>query len=441
VQLVRSLALWISLNPTALDELLPWLDSQNTHVKIAALVGVSNVSKDHVEKAKGKEQFRLKLHALITRGKQDDLVRGEAVVAVGKFFPSDFTFADLLHERKTSVRFRSKVLEGMSYIPTTENLSLIVSYVEDEDVKLAVSAWESLRRILSAENIKRMRKEESLSFLPDLLYRRVKSSLLRDDMAITTLASQAAGDSSTYSILAEGGRAAQIVEELMLTYTRLSSPNDTEAMQAILETLGKIGDEKVRPVLERALLDPDRTVARAAAASLKRITGEDYSGSLLKTTEPVYKDYDWRTLEGIAVNQRVHVRTERGTFTVQLFKEHAPFSVLSFTKLVKKELYKGLTFHRVVPNFVIQGGDPRGDGWGGPGYSIRSEWSTVNYERGSVGLASAGKDTEGCQFFVTHSPQPHLDGRYTIVGRVVQGMDVVDKIQIGDKITAIQFVK
>ena len=92
----------------------------------------------------------------------------------------------------------------------------------------------------------------------------------------------------------------------------------------------------------------------------------------------------------------------------------------------------------MVPNFVVHGGDPRGDGWGGPGYSIRSEYGLVNYERGSVGVASAGKDTEGCQFFITHSPQPHLDGRYTIFGKVVSGMDVVDQVQVGDKIVRLE---
>ncbi len=106
-------------------------------------------------------------------------------------------------------------------------------------------------------------------------------------------------------------------------------------------------------------------------------------------------------------------------------------------KLVRKNFYNGLTFHRLVPNFVIQGGDPRGDGWGGPGFAIRSEFSLVSFARGAAGIASAGKDTEGCQFFITHQPIPHLDGRYTVFGRVLNGQDVVDRIQIGDTIEQI----
>ena len=91
-----------------------------------------------------------------------------------------------------------------------------------------------------------------------------------------------------------------------------------------------------------------------------------------------------------------------------------------------------MTFHRVVPDFVIQGGCPRGDGWGGPGYSIRSEWSRAPYRRGTVGIAHDGKDSGGSQFFVAISEQPHLNGRYTVIGEVVKGIAVVDQVEVGD---------
>jgi cyclophilin family peptidyl-prolyl cis-trans isomerase len=131
----------------------------------------------------------------------------------------------------------------------------------------------------------------------------------------------------------------------------------------------------------------------------------------------------------------VRIETEKGTIELELLPDDAPFTVLSMIRLIRSGFFNGLTFHRVVPNFVVQGGDPRGDGWGGPGYSIRTEVSPREYERGSVGVASAGKDTEGCQFFITHAPTPHLDGRYTIFARVRKGMDVVDRLQIGDRMT------
>jgi peptidyl-prolyl cis-trans isomerase B (cyclophilin B) len=112
--------------------------------------------------------------------------------------------------------------------------------------------------------------------------------------------------------------------------------------------------------------------------------------------------------------------------------------VANFVTLTRAGYYNGLTCHRVVPNFVIQGGDPRGDGWGGPGYAIRCEYNPLKYTRGMVGMALAGKDTGGSQFFITHSPQSHLNGQFTLFGEVIEGMDVVDIIQVGDFINEIQ---
>ena len=122
---------------------------------------------------------------------------------------------------------------------------------------------------------------------------------------------------------------------------------------------------------------------------------------------------------------------------MRLFSADAPNTVLSFERLARRGFYDGLTFHRVVPDFVVQGGDPRGDGSGGPGYTIRCEINSHHYGRGAVGMALAGKDTGGSQWFVTHSPQPHLDGRYTCFAQVESGLDVIDSLQEGDQILSI----
>ena len=97
----------------------------------------------------------------------------------------------------------------------------------------------------------------------------------------------------------------------------------------------------------------------------------------------------------------------------------------------------GSTWHRVVPNFVVQDGDPRGDGWGGPGFALRDEVNPARYETGTVGMALSGPDTGGSQFFITHSPQPHLDGTYTVFGRVVSGLAALDAIGQGARIRSI----
>jgi cyclophilin family peptidyl-prolyl cis-trans isomerase/HEAT repeat protein len=129
---------------------------------------------------------------------------------------------------------------------------------------------------------------------------------------------------------------------------------------------------------------------------------------------------------------RVRCVTPRGDFIITLKVEEAPNTCASFLHLIRQGFYDDLIFHRVVPDFVVQGGCPRGDGWGGPGYTIRSEWSRLPFQRQAVGIAHSGKDTGGSQFFVTLSEQPHLDGRYTVFGEVTRGMDVVDQLTVGD---------
>ena len=132
------------------------------------------------------------------------------------------------------------------------------------------------------------------------------------------------------------------------------------------------------------------------------------------------------------------VTTSKGSFKLRLESNLAPLTVKNFVHLAQTGFYDRLYFHRVVPDFVIQGGDPTGTGWGGPGYLIPSEHSPVPFKRGSVGIATAGFDTGGCQFFICHSDQPHLNGNYTLFGKVIRGMYVVDQIEVGDQILSIK---
>ncbi|PTX10474.1 cyclophilin family peptidyl-prolyl cis-trans isomerase [Pontibacter mucosus] len=153
---------------------------------------------------------------------------------------------------------------------------------------------------------------------------------------------------------------------------------------------------------------------------------------------PFTHPIDWQLVKTIHPNQQVVVRTEKGSITMQLFVEDAPGSVANFVELTQQGFFNELYFHRVVPNFVAQGGDKRGDGWGSSDYSIRSEFTPLHYYEGYVGMASAGKDTESNQWFITHSPAPHLDGRYTIFAKVIDGMDVVHRLEVGDKIVSVE---
>lgn len=137
-------------------------------------------------------------------------------------------------------------------------------------------------------------------------------------------------------------------------------------------------------------------------------------------------------------NPRVSMKTSKGEMVIELFQDAAPNTVKNFLDLTNKGYYNGLTFHRVIPNFMIQGGCPRGDGTGGPGYKINCEINPNKHQRGSLSMAHAGPNTGGSQFFICHSPQGHLDGVHTVFGKVIENVDVVDKVQKGDRIEEVK---
>ncbi|MCS6825480.1 MAG: peptidylprolyl isomerase [Caldilinea sp.] len=136
---------------------------------------------------------------------------------------------------------------------------------------------------------------------------------------------------------------------------------------------------------------------------------------------------------------RATLQTDRGDITLELYPQHAPKTVNNFVFLAREGFYNGVAFHRVIADFVIQGGDPTGTGRGGPGYRFEDEVQNnpLRHETGVISMANAGPNTNGSQFFITHSPQPHLDGRHTVFGKVVSGMDVVNAIRQGDKMITV----
>lgn len=140
-----------------------------------------------------------------------------------------------------------------------------------------------------------------------------------------------------------------------------------------------------------------------------------------------------------AKKYKATITTARGDIVLQLAPEHAPKTVNNFVFLARQGYYNGVTFHRVISNFVIQGGDPTGTGRGGPGYTFEDETqgNPLKHVTGVISMANAGPNTNGSQFFITHSPQPHLDGRHTVFGKVIEGQDVVDAIRQGDRMESV----
>jgi cyclophilin family peptidyl-prolyl cis-trans isomerase len=188
--------------------------------------------------------------------------------------------------------------------------------------------------------------------------------------------------------------------------------------------------------LERRLQGLERPadpIERRAASRVRRFAAwNDSIGTPRRLTW-----YEDRIRESLGTPPTLWINTERGLFELTLFARDAPLTVYNITSLANQGYFDGQRFHRVVPNFVVQGGDPRGDGNGGPGYAIRDELNRRRYLRGTLGMALSGPNTGGSQFFVTHSAQPHLDGGYTVFGQLLSGGDVLDRIVQGDRIVRV----
>ncbi len=145
----------------------------------------------------------------------------------------------------------------------------------------------------------------------------------------------------------------------------------------------------------------------------------------------------------LAKAYRAQIETAHGTIELELYPQYAPRTVNNFVFLAREGFYDGVKFHRVIANFVIQGGDPTGSGSGGPGYSFADEVKNnpLKHETGVISMANAGPNTNGSQFFITHSPQPHLNGRHTVFGKVVAGQDAVNAIRQGDQMIRVTIIE
>ncbi len=436
VQLARSIGFQASTDPSLAGILYSYLSNLNDHIKISALGALASLDSVTLAASNWREKILSLVKELSERPTRTaELVQGEALVTYARLFPQEF-----LQQRVTLAAglkdnlLRSKYIEAISSVPSAEHLREVVHDLVDDSTRVAMAAWDFLRSMLHSSAVQSWHFDSTfIASLPSTIVESGEKELQKNDVGLTTLVATMYSDSVVYRELATAGLEPRISSDCIRAYSRLSSVNDGEAMVALQQALMRCHDTAAVFVLEKSLGDENRFVARGAAAALTSITGRSYAASSAPLTA-VHTENDWKTLESIKSGQRILFKTTKGQFTIRLLKEDAPFTVLAFYRLVKARFFDGLTFHRVVPGFVVQGGDPRGDGWGGPGFVLRSEWSLATFEQGSVGIASSGKDTEGCQFFITYGETPHLDGRYTLFAYVSSGMDVVDRLQVGDKI-------
>jgi cyclophilin family peptidyl-prolyl cis-trans isomerase/HEAT repeat protein len=212
-----------------------------------------------------------------------------------------------------------------------------------------------------------------------------------------------------------------------------------DARAAALAALAEYGPAAATETVKDALTDRNWPMRLRAVALLAKLDpAGDYRLAVRPAPPTALGSYDDPLLISPAYSPHVFIETAKGTIEIELAVLDAPATSRNFMALARKGFFNGLQIHRVVPNFVVQDGDPRGDGEGGPGYTIRDELNERPFVRGTVGMALAGPDTGGSQFFIAHSPQPHLDAKYTVFGQVVNGMSVVDRIQQRDVIQRVR---
>ena len=309
--------------------------------------------------------------------------------------------------------------------------------------ELAATAQSLLRAMLDYRNsgltINTLVAVHSEYAIPDVL--RALAAFKPQDLASVAAAQLKESDviirGTAADLLGDLPPSEEVTRALAAAWPQAANDTLNDAALSILDTLGKQKTPAANDLIKEALKSGDPLIRRRAVALLKANGAGDFSSQIgtvqTRNTEADYR----RALARIGKSTRAVVTTSKGSFTIDLLPDVAPLTVDNFVQLAQRDYFRNITIHRVVPNFVIQDGDPRGDGNGGPGYQIRCEINQVPYDRAAVGMALSGKDTGGSQWFVTHSPQPHLDGGYTVFGRVVTGMDVVDKIVRGDVIQSI----
>jgi HEAT repeat protein/cyclophilin family peptidyl-prolyl cis-trans isomerase len=341
-------------------------------------------------------------------------------------------------------RLRAASAKALAETDSAAAFPYLVEMLESKDPRLRASSAEGLGIAADSLSVAALMSLVSREKEPIVLAAALDGLAGVDgvDMARITALARRCDDmvvaASLAAVFGETGDES-FAQELVSLYRRFPEVADVTPHVEILEALGRIGGTECTPLLEEALKDPRKQVAEKAAWALLEITAEDRSEEVpVNSTITGEPDLSYARKLGGA---RVRLATEKGDIVIKLLTDDAPLTAANFARLVESGFYDGLTFHRVVPDFVVQGGCPRGDGWGGPGYMIPCEYNRLTYGRGAVGMALAGKDTGGSQFFITHSPQPHLNGRYTIFAGVERGMDVVDEIQVGDRIIKAELIR
>jgi cyclophilin family peptidyl-prolyl cis-trans isomerase/HEAT repeat protein len=344
-------------------------------------------------------------------------VRAAALLALAKVDRDDFALVLSSLDADPSPFVRAGLAAALAEIGGEASAGILTAMLKEPDPGALAAVLEAIRKVRGADS-------------GDILRRHLE----HPDFVVRVAAVEGLAALKTPGLGAT----------LPPVYTRALADADIDVRAGVVDALAALTDERSRATLRQAAAgDPSRVVRARAIAALR--------AQKLEAPDPGETDVDRPPLdyrEALApydpmpdvalFTPRAILHTKQGKIEIHLNVVEAPLNVASFIDLARRGFYNGLSFHRVVPHFVIQGGDPRGDGSGGAGYAVPSEIGQRPFGRGTVGIADSGKDTGGSQFFITHTPTPHLDGRYTVIGWVAAGMDVVDKIRQGDVIERVE---
>ena len=334
-------------------------------------------------------------------------VRAAALAAAARLDAEAFVFviSSLPADREWSVR--ASLARALGGLEADRVRSAILDLVEDQDQRVRGPALEALTRVGT----------------PDLAAH-LFDALGAPDFALRATAARLVGEV----------RPAGALTALTAAYERGLSDAAFDARAAAVVAAHAIGGVEADALVARALEDREWAVRVRAAMLVGRREAATRPASLRQAPE----FFESAALLHPKFSPIALLETRHGVIEIELNVVEAPLTTTTFMELTRSGFFNGLRWHRVVANFVAQTGDPRGDGIGGPGFSIVDELSPLPFTRGTVGMALSWADTGGSQFFITHSPQPHLDGRYTVFGRVVKGMEVVDRLGPDDVIERIR---
>ena len=338
---------------------------------------------------------------------------------------------------------RIAALRAAAAIDQESFVLVLASLDRDPDWRVRAALGDVLATLTPAVAIPRLRSmlpDEDKRVLPSLVRALVRvhapeaASLVLTHLADPDFAVRAAMAALVGELKPAGG-----ADALRQAYHAGRADSAFDARAAALSALTAFGAAEATATLKEALADPSWPIRLQASAQLTRFEpGGDYRLAIRPVPSGPIAAYDSPQLVTPEFSPHVFIDTAKGTIEFELAVLDAPQTTSNFMALARRGFFNGLPLHRVVPNFVVQDGDPRGDGEGGPGYTIRDELNERPYLRGTVGMALSGPDTGGSQFFITHSPQPHLDAKYTVFGQVVKGMEVVDRLQQGDTIQRVR---